>query len=333
MFTERDLEKKFKRQLQENLSVVHGIVSQDLLEIYMKAYKKRALPLKEQQRKAQLPGTVAGSFSIQIGDSMHEVHNVIPLVIGLIILQVPAMSHVWPLDLAEADVPDGDQEMFKFVSGARKSKIEAEMESKEQQTVLLHLKLTLTDYDAAANVAQAALQQTDDSAVMMQQLIEDLNWNSHLVLCLKQGSIEVPLFADQMFDLNDAVVVQRKAVVDINRLIVSAGTENLGIMKATIGSSRDLYKLRWQESVADWKIDAVMEDTRYFQLLRVTKELQQLIKNGGKNKHQQEISTLERQIEHVKALHELRIDERKRKLFRSHRLIKEKELENDRLNE
>jgi hypothetical protein len=35
----------------------------------------------------------------------------------------------------------------------------------------------------------------------------------------------------------------------------------------------------------------------------------------------------------VKALHELRIDERKRKLFRSHRLIKEKELENDRLNE
>ena len=198
---------------------------------------------------------------------------------------------------------------------------------------MLHLKLTLTDYDAAANVAQAALQQTDDSAVMMQQLIEDLNWNSHLVLCLKQGSIEVPLFADQMFDLNDAVVVQRKAVVDINRLIVSAGTENLGIMKATIGSSRDLYKLRWQESVADWKIDAVMEDTRYFQLLRVTKELQQLIKNGGKSKHQQEISTLERQIEHVKALHELRIDERKRKLFRSHRLIKEKELENDRLNE
>jgi len=158
VFTERDLEKKFKRQLQENLSVVHGIVSQDLLELYMKAYKKRALPLKEQQRKAQLPGTVAGSFSVQIGDSMHEVQNVIPLVIGLIIMQVPAMSHVWPLDLVEADVPDGDQEMFKFVSGARKSKIEAEMESKEQQTVLLHLKLTLTDYDAAANVAQAALQ-------------------------------------------------------------------------------------------------------------------------------------------------------------------------------
>ena len=75
MFTERDLEKKFKRQLQENLSVVHGIVSQDLLELYMKAYKKRALPLKEQQRKSQLPGTVAGSFSIQIGNSMHEVHR------------------------------------------------------------------------------------------------------------------------------------------------------------------------------------------------------------------------------------------------------------------
>ena len=249
------------------------------------------------------------------------------------VLQVPALAHVLPLDLVEGDMPDGDQELFKFVSGARKAKIEAEMESRELQAVLLHLKSTLSGYDAAANDAVADMQQAEDATAMLQQLMEDLNWNSDLVLCLKQGAIEVPLFADQMFDLGNAVLVQRKAVVDINGLIVTAGTENLGIMKATIGSSRDLYKLRWQESVADWKIDAVMEDTRYFQLLRVTKELQQLIKNGGKSKHQQEISTLERQIEHVKALHELRIDERKRKLFRSHRLIKEKELENDRLNE
>lgn len=247
--------------------------------------------------------------------------------------QVPAALHVHPLDLTEADVPDGDQEMFKLVSGARSAKIAAEMESKEQMAVLLHLKATLSDFEAAVTDAAAALQKSDDSAVALLKLIDDLNWNSHLIMCLKQGTIEVPVFPDQTFDLGDAVLVQRKAVVDVNRLIVSAGCENLAIMKATNGSSRDLYKLRWQESVADWKMDAIMEDTRYFQLLRVTKELQQIIKSGGKNKHQMEISTLERQIEHVKALHELRIDEKKRKLFRSHRMIKEKELENDRLNE
>jgi hypothetical protein len=230
-------------------------------------------------------------------------------------------------------MPDGDQEMFKLVSAARKAKIEAEMEGKEQLEILLHLKSTLSDYETAVSNSLSALQKADDSAESLRQLIADLNWNSHLVLCLKQGAIEVPPLSDQIFDLSDAVLVQRKAVVDINKMIVTAGSENLGIMKATIGSSRDLYKLRCQESVADWKIDAIMEDTRYFQLLRVTKELQQLIKSGGKNKHQMEINTLERQIEHVKALHELRIDEKKRKLFRSHRLIKEKELENDRLNE
>jgi hypothetical protein len=243
------------------------------------------------------------------------------------------MSQIWPLDLVEADMPDSDQEMFKLVSGARKAKIEAEMESKEQLAILLHLKATLSGYEAAVVNSVAALQKLDDSAEILRKLIQDLSWNSHLILFLKQGVIEVPHFADQTFDFRDAIVVQRKAIVDINRVVVTAGSENLGIMKATIGSSRDLYKLRWQESVADWKIDSIMEDTRYFQLLRVTKELQQLIKSGGKNKHQMEISTLERQIEHVKALHELRIDEKKRKLFRGHRLIKEKELENDRLNE
>jgi hypothetical protein len=247
--------------------------------------------------------------------------------------QLPATLHVHPLDLTEADMPDGDEEMFKLVSGARSAKIAAEMESKEQMAVLLHLKSTLSGFEAAVAHSTAALQNADERAGVLQALISDLNWNSHLVLCLKQGAIEVPCYADQTFDLSDAVLVQRRAVVDVNRLIVKAGSENLGIMKATNESSRDLYKLRWQESVADWKIDAIMQDTRYFQLLRVTKELQQIIKSGGKNKHQMEISTLERQIEHVKALHELRIEEKKRKLFRSHRMIKEKELENDRLNE
>jgi hypothetical protein len=264
---------------------------------------------------------------------MRRAHSFRSCSVILTMQQVPSMSHVWPLDLLEDEMPDGDQEMFKLVSAARKAKIEAEMESKEQLEILLHLKSTLSDYEAAVSLSLSALQNADNSAEKLRKLISDLNWNSHLVLCLKQGAIEVPPLTDQTFDLSDAVLVQRKAVVDINRMIVTAGSENLSIMKSTIGSSKDLYKLRWQESVADWKIDAIMEDTRYFQLLRVTKELQQLIKSGGKNKHQMEINTLERQIEHVKALHELRIDERKRKLFRSHRLIKEKELENDRLNE
>jgi hypothetical protein len=252
---------------------------------------------------------------------------------SVILLQVPAVSQVWPSELVEADMPDSDQEMFKLVSVARRAKIEAEMESKQQLAILLHLKSVLSGYEAAVNDSVAALRQLDDSVADLHALIQDLSWNSHVVLCLKQGVIEVPTFPDQTFDLRDAILVQRKAIVDVNTVVVTAGSENLGIMKSTAGSSRDLYKLRWQESVADWKIDSIMEDTRYFQLLRVTKELQQLIKSGGKNKHQMEINTLERQIEHVKALHELRIDEKKRKLFRGHRNIKEKELENDRLNE
>ena len=56
--------------------MLHGIVSQDLLELYMKAYKKRLLPQKEQQRKAQLQGAAGGSFAVQIGDTMQEVRAI-----------------------------------------------------------------------------------------------------------------------------------------------------------------------------------------------------------------------------------------------------------------
>ncbi len=42
---------------------------------------------------------------------------------------------------------------------------------------------------------------------------------------------------------------------------------------------------------------------------------------------------LERQLEHSKRLHEYQIEEIKRNLFRLHKLINEKQLENDKLDE
>jgi hypothetical protein len=98
---------------------------------------------------------------------------------------------------------------LKLVSAARKAKIEAEMKSKEQLEILLHLKSTLSDYETAVSNSLSALHKADDSAESLRQLIADLNWNSHPVLCLKQGAIEVPPLSDQTFDLSDAVLVQR----------------------------------------------------------------------------------------------------------------------------
>ena len=46
-----------------------------------------------------------------------------------------------------------------------------------------------------------------------------------------------------------------------------------------------------------------------------------------------EMVLLERQLEHSKRLHEYQIEEIKRNLFRLHKLINEKQLENDKLDE
>jgi Co/Zn/Cd efflux system component len=78
----------------------------------------------------------------------------------------------------------------------------------------------------------------------------------------------------------------------------------------------------------------VTENIKYVQLMWVTKDMQQILREGGaEERKQHQIRTLEKQIEHSQHLHELKVQDMKSRLFRAHKQIREKELENNKLTE
>jgi hypothetical protein len=59
-----------------------------------------------------------------------------------------------------------------------------------------------------------------------------------------------------------------------------------------------IRKKKWENKKLDMIAEDLVEKTKYFQLLRVTKQLQELIKGGEEDLHATEIITLERRAEH-----------------------------------
>jgi hypothetical protein len=74
LFAEKTLERNFLKQvLPQTMNVIYaGAYTPELFKGYETAYKKRVLPPKEQQRKAQWRGSSSGSFALKIGDTVHE---------------------------------------------------------------------------------------------------------------------------------------------------------------------------------------------------------------------------------------------------------------------
>jgi hypothetical protein len=63
-----------KHQLPQVMNVVYaGAYTAEMFKGFENAYKKRVLPLKEQQRRPQPRSSSSGSFALHIGGVTHEV--------------------------------------------------------------------------------------------------------------------------------------------------------------------------------------------------------------------------------------------------------------------
>uniref|UniRef100_A0A7S3D8R0 Cilia- and flagella-associated protein 43 n=1 Tax=Palpitomonas bilix TaxID=652834 RepID=A0A7S3D8R0_9EUKA len=156
--------------------------------------------------------------------------------------------------------------------------------------------------------------------------------NLPLLFELKQGQVEVK-GSGVVTDLRDAVMVQRGVVTELNSGVVQLGNEKVDIMKETKTFRRDIHMVNWEIQGLELKADEVAQNTKYIQLLRVTKGLQELLKGGEDTRNAAEIALLEKEIEHGQRVHQYQVSEIRKALSRYNRLVKEKELENVKLDE
>jgi len=130
-------------------------------------------------------------------------------------------------------------------------------------------------------------------------------------------------------------MIHRGVVDDVNASIRKLWAEKLEIMKESKSVRGEFAKQKWEQERLDMTFEDLTEKTREFQLQRVTKSLQELIKSGVgvEARKEAEITTLERKIEFYQNSFEAKVKERKAKLAKLRQTTKELQDENWQLDE
>jgi len=162
----------------------------------------------------------------------------------------------------------------------------------DMQGLLAHLEKERGDAQVAHDVLQEEL---DEQLQLMDKELYDIE----MLFKLKQGQVEVPQAA-VVTDYSDAIVIDQEVVESRNRRIQELGQEKVGILETTKEFRKKLNFIQWEHKMLAMQTTDLEERTKDVHMLRVTKELQSLLKGGEEGKNKADADLLERKIEHLK---------------------------------
>eukprot|EP01118_Nematostelium_gracile_P017620 TRINITY_DN7592_c0_g1_i2.p1 TRINITY_DN7592_c0_g1~~TRINITY_DN7592_c0_g1_i2.p1 ORF type:complete len:289 (+),score=89.32 TRINITY_DN7592_c0_g1_i2:110-976(+) len=151
-----------------------------------------------------------------------------------------------------------------------------------------------------------------------------------ILLKLKQGQVEVDQAAT-VTDYSGSALIHRSQIENLNHVIRSLGKQKVDLLVEVKDTKKMIRKKKWDNKSLDMIGEDLVERTKYFQLLRVTKQLQSLIKGGEEDLHAQENADLENRQHHAEKSHEQKLNEKRKLIKKYKRLIAEKVAENKEL--
>jgi len=114
----------------------------------------------------------------------------------------------------------------------------------------------------------------------------------------KQGQVEVPQAA-VVTDYSDAIVIDKEVVESRNRRILELGKDKIGTLETTKEFRKKLNLIQWEHKMLAMQTCDLEEKTKDVHMLRVTKELQSVLKGGEEGRNKADADLLERKIEHL----------------------------------
>ena len=147
-------------------------------------------------------------------------------------------------------------------------------------------------------------------------------------LNLKQGQVENDLSTIHV-DMSDAFLIDRKVVEEVNEIITRHGEAKTEVLVAIKDFKKGIYELQWENKKLQMEAEDLIEKTKELQLLRVTKNLQSILKHGEETSSQSEVTALEARLDHNKMLHEKHLIEKRKQIQKMRSSVEEKRLHND----
>ena len=159
----------------------------------------------------------------------------------------------------------------------------------------------------------------------------------HVPFTFRQGQVEIP--SDTVLvEYNDIVLIDRKVVIDRNQLIIEAGQRKLQELE-NIRQQRSNHKvLKWEIDKSRVDLTNLKEEIQEYQLFRVTKYDQELIRsrllkgqNGESSKTNNELKSLQDGLDHMLKQHEVKVERSNSTLEKLTSKLNKKKEENDRI--
>eukprot|EP00487_Bulimina_marginata_P009288 TRINITY_DN3664_c0_g1_i1.p1 TRINITY_DN3664_c0_g1~~TRINITY_DN3664_c0_g1_i1.p1 ORF type:complete len:246 (-),score=42.23 TRINITY_DN3664_c0_g1_i1:140-877(-) len=127
-----------------------------------------------------------------------------------------------------------------------------------------------------------------------------------------QGAVEVEE-SPVVTDMRQSVMCDRNVIESLNKIILTAGSEQIERLNEIKKFRRGINLLNWRAKVLDLEYRYYTLLTTEYQLRRVTKKDQEVIKAGGHDsKQKNEVSSLERKLDFTKNTMESKIKEKKK---------------------
>jgi predicted nuclease with TOPRIM domain len=125
-------------------------------------------------------------------------------------------------------------------------------------------------------------------------------------------------------DFGGALLIHRTQVAELNGQVRQLGREKVGILREIRDFRKGIVMLEWENQRADMEMTDLVERTKEFQLLRVTKDLQGKIRGGAEDDQAAEAASLEKKLEQLQAAHADKIADLRRQCAKINAMIAER---------
>ena len=211
-------------------------------------------------------------------------------------------------------------------------KIQFSRDAAEKANIANEMKLRLRDFENEMNRIEDSLREMkDDKSILTDELLNTLV-DMHIPFTFRQGQVEIPSDI-VLINYDDVVLIDKKVVIDRNKLILEAGQKKLDELENIKKQHTNHRMLKWEIDKSRVDLTNLEEQFKEYQLFRVKKEDMLLIQGGERNKNQDLVNQLNKGLDHMQRTHAIRLARAKQDLKKLKRKVNLKKKENDKIED
>jgi hypothetical protein len=120
-----------------------------------------------------------------------------------------------------------------------------------------------------------------------------------LLFRLLQGQVEIPP-QPCITSFADAVLLNRKEILDLNSKLRAQTMQSVNLLKVIGTVNKSMHWRKWEAEATDMAIEDEKYQISEFHILRVSKDLQDMVRTGDDSKHKKEVEQLKSKREYLK---------------------------------